>query len=227
MSQGIEAQRSWTQRLEQGCRELGLKPSGEQIRCFQIYMRQLRIWNPSAGLISSGDEPRTLSRHFLDSLGLFRILDLLAGARVLDVGSGGGFPGLPLKMMRPEILLTILEPREKRFYFLKDLVRTIGLQGVCLRRQRAETASRNVDMRGAFDLVLARALASMDRLVSMCFPFVRRGGLFVAYKGQRIGREMVAAGGPIERAGGELVGMIGVTIPGSSTARNLVIVQRP
>lgn len=167
-----------------------------------------------------------MTRHFLDSLGLLTLLDLRDGARVLDVGSGGGFPGLPLKICRPGIFLTLLEQKEKRFFFLKSLVKTLGLERVYLCHRRAQEAHQDLSLRERFDLVLARAVAGMEKLICLCFPFVREGGLFVAYKGRRVKAEMAQAFKQIEEVSGELLGMVRIKIPGGSAQRYLVMIQK-
>jgi len=143
------------------------------------------------------------------------------------VGSGGGFPGLPLKICRPKIFLTLLEPKEKRFFFLKNLVTALGLEKISLYCRRAEEACRDSALREGFDLVLARAVASMEQLVSICFPFVRKGGIFVAYKGRLVEEEVAQAFEQIKQAGGELLGVVRVDVPGISERRHLVLTHKP
>jgi len=155
------------------------------------------------------------------------VLGLRDGARVLDVGSGGGFPGLPLKICRPGIALTLLEPKEKRFYFLKNLVTALELNNVFLCCQTAQDAGRDSSLREGFDLVLARAVAGLKKLALLCFPFVRRGGVFVAYKGKRVEEEVDKATAQIEKIGGELLGVAPVVVPGISARRYLVLMQKP
>lgn len=209
-----------------GCLQLGVRLSEDQVRSFRIYKDHIQFWNPRTGLISPRDEDRVQSRHFLDSLSLLTVLDLRDGARVLDVGSGAGFPGLPLKICRPGILLTLLEPKEKRYIFLKSLVRALGLERVALFCRQAQEARRDLALRERFDLVLSRGVASMEKLINLCFPFVRKGGAFVAYKGRRVEEEVARAAVQIEGAGGELQGVFQVNVPGIPQRRYLVLVQK-
>jgi len=209
-----------------GCLRLGLRLSHSQIRSFRVYGDLLRIWNPSTGLVSPRDEHRVVSRHFLDSLSVLKVFDVLKGARILDVGSGGGFPGLPLKICRPEVSLTLLEQKEKRFFFLKTLIKTLGLKEVTLFCRRAEEAHREPDMHEGFDIVLARAVARMEKLVQICLPFVRTGGIFVAYKSRRAEEELTRASRQIKGASGELLSVVPVEVPGSKGLRSLVLIQK-
>ena len=214
---------SWERKLAQSCRLLGIKLNEKQVRSFRVYRDHLLDWNPRAKLISSKDEIRILNRHFVDSLSLLKVMDVLPGMKVLDVGSGGGFPGLPLKICRPKICVTLLEPKEKRYYFLKSLVRRLGLKGVNLCRRQAQEARRDQDLEERFDLVLARAVSATSRTMNLCFPFVRPGGLFVSYRGQCIGGQADQIAEQAKRAGAEMVGMVRVKIPEEGHARYLLI----
>jgi 16S rRNA (guanine527-N7)-methyltransferase len=209
-----------------GCHQLGIQLTKEQVSSFRIYRHHLKFWNPSTGLISPQDEQKVDSRHFLDSLSLLNVLDLRQGTRVLDVGSGGGFPGLPLKVCRPGIFLTLLEPKEKRFYFLKNMVTALGLERVSLYCQTAQEARRDPSLSGRFDLVLARAVAAMNKLIVLCFPFVRAGGVFVAYKGRKVKEELSRASAQIEQASGELQDVVRVYVPGVPAPRYLVLMKK-
>jgi len=217
----------WGRELIRGCQQLGIRLDEEQVLCFQRYRQQLLFWNRRARLISSRDEEKMLSRHFLDSLSLFQVLDLREGTRILDVGSGGGFPGFPLKICRPEVFLTVLEPKERRYFFLKNLTTTLGLDKITILCQRAQEVRQNPLWRKAFDLVLARAVAEMKELVSICVPFVREGGIFVSYKGRRVEEEMAQARSRVEDLGGQILGLVPVQVPGITARRYLVLIQRP
>lgn len=218
-------QSAWKHELAEGCRELGLDLTKGQVEVFGTYRRMIRQWNRLADLVSEGDLSRLTERHFLDSLSLLHILFPLRGARVLDVGSGGGFPGLPIKICCPGIDLTLLEPREKPWFFLRDVVATLPLKAVTLIRERAQSLHRTHRGADRFDLILARAVAPMERLIRICFPLVRPGGLLVAYKGRRAHEEMAAAGGIIQEIGGQSV-EVSTRTPGLDAERILVLIQR-
>lgn len=222
----IREQAGWKRELTEGCRLLGLQLSAGQIQAFETYRRMIRQWNQPADLISPGDLSRLVSRHFLDSLSLLGIVVPLTGARVLDVGSGGGFPGLPVKICCPGIDLTLLEPREKPWFFLRDAVSALSLGSVILLRERAERLHQGRGESGRFDLVLARALAPLEKLVRICLPLVRRGGLLVAYKSRRAPEEMDEARETIQSFGVEAVS-VPVKVPGLAARRFLILVQRP
>jgi len=218
-------QAGWERALIEGCRELGFDLTEGQVRAFAAYGRMIRQWNRPAGLVSDRDLDRLVSRHFLDSLSLARILVPLPGTRVLDVGSGAGFPGIPLKICCPGIDLTLLEPREKPWFFLRQAVTDLSLMTVSVLRKRAESLPGRGDARARFHLVLARALAPLDRLIKVCSPLVCPGGILVAYKGSRWMQELAEAGESIRETGGRVAGRP-VEVPGISAGRCLVLWQR-
>jgi 16S rRNA (guanine527-N7)-methyltransferase len=215
----------WKRELMEGCHELGLDVTDGQIGSFETYRRMIRRWNRLADLVSPGDLTRLVSRHFLDALSLLHLVMPLQGARVLDVGSGGGFPGLPVKICCPGIDLTLLEPREKPLFFLRDVVTALSLQSVTLIRERAQELHRDRRPADGFDLVLARALAPLERLVRICFHLVRPGGLLVAYKGSRAPEEMLRARKTIQDVDGQGVA-VQVKVPGLAAGRFLIFLQR-
>jgi len=142
------------------------------------------------------------------------------------VGSGGGFPGLPVKICRPWIRIVLLEPREKRFYFLKSLIQSLGLEEVTVLRERAQEVRSNPDMEEKFDLVLARALAPQSRSVDMCLPFVRPGGLMVLYRGKWHQGEAVLISNEVAKVGGEVLAMIRVSNQEQDPARYLLLTRK-
>jgi 16S rRNA (guanine527-N7)-methyltransferase len=215
----------WKRELVEGCHELGLDLTDGQIGSFETYRRMIRQWNRLADLVSPGDLNRLVSRHFLDALSLLRVVMPLPRARVLDVGSGGGFPGLPVKICCPGIDLTLLEPREKPLFFLRDVVTALSLEEVLLVRERAQDLHRDRRPAEGYDVVLARALAPLERLVRICFPLVRPDGLLVAYKGSRAPEEMLRAREAIQGVDGQSVA-VPVRVPGLSDGRFLIFLQR-
>jgi 16S rRNA (guanine527-N7)-methyltransferase len=226
MLQGPEEAVNWEQRLARGCRLLNISLDEKQIRFFRIYRDLLLEWNPRASLISSADEGRILTRHFLDSLSLLKVLDILPGTQVLDVGSGGGFPGLPVKICRPRIRITLLEPKEKRYYFLRSLVQALELEDVILLRERAKEACSDPGLAGSFDLVLARAVAAPNRSTELCFPLVRPGGLFVYYRGRWLEGEEDRTCQGVSGSNGEVLGMVRVDIQRPGPDRYLLVAQK-
>ena len=174
---------------------------------FQAYLEILLRENAKHNLTAITDPEEIRQKHFADSLALLEgaPCPVPPGAFLLDVGSGGGFPGVPLKIARPDISLTLLEATRKKADFLKLLLEELGLEGEVV-NARAEDAARDPAYRGRFDVVTARAVAALPVLCELCLPFVKPGGAFIALKGQseKAQEELHAARAAIKTLGGEV-----------------------
>ena len=177
-------------KLVEGAEELGLPLSDEAKGKFELYLERLLEWNKRVNLVSKADEGRIAERHFLESLALLRLVEFPYEARVLDLGSGAGFPGLPIKILRPDIRMTLLDSKRKRILFLREVVEVLGLEGVAVVCARAEEINRQQGYEGEFEIVLARAVAKLERLVGWGLPFLKEGGRLVAVKGGDLDREI-------------------------------------
>jgi 16S rRNA (guanine527-N7)-methyltransferase len=213
--------------LKAGAMEWGLKLTPPQVDAFGVYYQQLLIWNERISLTSITDYEEVQVKHFLDSLSCLQVLDTIApDARCIDIGAGAGLPGLPLKIVRPRLRLTLLESVGKKARFLAHVVEAMGLQETDVVQGRAEELGRDPEYREAFDVALARAVAQMSVLVEYALPLVRVGGVFVAQKGDDIEVEVEAAGAAMEILGGRLREIRAVDLPGAESARHLVVVQK-
>lgn len=200
---------------------------------FERYAALLREWNERVNLTAILDDEGIAVRHFADSLSLApRLREALAarpsGAptlRLVDVGSGAGFPGLPLAIAFPELRVTLVDSLAKRVAFLDAAIAALGLPNADARHARAEDAAREPALRGAFDVAAARAVASLPVLCEYCLPFLRQGGLFVAMKGRAD-----EAAEPMDRAlallGGEAGPVDRFVLPGTDMQRTLVLVRK-
>ena len=168
---------------------------------FEIYLKELIEWNKKFNLTSITDPGAIRLKHFTDSLLLLQVLEL-TGQSVVDVGTGAGFPGVPLKLTCPEIKLTLIEATRKKVEFLNHLIKTLGLTEATAVWGRAEDYA--AAHRESFDLALARAVAELNVLAEYCLPLVRVGGVFVAYKQVEVEAEALAAGAALKRLGGRL-----------------------
>jgi 16S rRNA (guanine527-N7)-methyltransferase len=213
--------------LQTGAQEWGLTLTPSQVEAFRLYYEQLLIWNERINLTSITAYEEVQVKHFLDSLSCLQVVDTAAPeARCIDIGAGAGFPGLPLKIVRPSLRLTLLESVGKKARFLGHVVEALGLRETDVVQGRAEELGRDPGYREVFDVALARAVAPMAVLVEYALPLVRVGGIFVAQKGADIQDEIESAGPAIELLGGELREIRPVWLPGSETARHLVVVQK-
>ena len=167
--------------LTSGANELGIDLSSEQTRLFIIYLHILQFWNTKINLTSIRDEKGIVIRHFLDSLTIFKFVK--GGSRILDVGSGAGFPGIPLKIVNPSIEITLLESSQKKVYFLKDVIRRLRLEGISAVCARAESEDNGVQ-RNYYDFVISRAVGSVDKLVELCKPYLVDDGEIILMRGK-------------------------------------------
>ncbi|MCY4529002.1 MAG: 16S rRNA (guanine(527)-N(7))-methyltransferase RsmG [Chloroflexi bacterium] len=191
--------------LIEGSSRLDIELDGEQVERFRTYYDELIAWNRNVNLtaVTSWDEVQ--ERHFLDSLGVASALPdpvLDGSARVLDVGSGAGFPGLPLKIAYPRADLTLLEATAKKTAFLYHVVDKLGLQGVEVVTGRAEGEAHRSEMREQFGAVVSRAVARLDVLAELCLPFCSVGGRMIAQKGPKVEEELGQARRAIDTLGG-------------------------
>jgi 16S rRNA (guanine527-N7)-methyltransferase len=169
--------------LQQGAQRLGIVLTKEHLETFATYHQLLLDWNQRMNLISRADESRIITHHFLDSLTPVPHLDWPEGIQLLDLGSGAGFPGVPIKIVRPEVSLTVLDSRRKRILFLKKLVPLLSLQSASIICERAEKLHGHEQYMNRFSLVTARSVAPLSKLVPLVLPFLRTGGKLIVYKG--------------------------------------------
>lgn len=172
-------------------------------KLFDIYLKELVEWNKKFNLTAITDPAEVKKRHFDESLALLKAVHLPKNQAIVDIGPGAGFPGIPIKIARPDLKLTLIEATRKKVTFLNHIVKTLGLKDVEVIWGRAEDVAKN--KKGQFDLAVARAVAELKVLAGYCLPFVKVGGLFVAYKGAKAQSELQAAKQTLEKLGGELV----------------------
>jgi 16S rRNA (guanine527-N7)-methyltransferase len=215
--------------LIKGARELNITLTGHQLAAFETCYRELVAWNQHFNLTAITDWEGVLVRHFLDSLSCLKALpraELAAGARIIDVGTGAGFPGLPLKIVCPGMRLTLLEATGKKVAFLEHLVRVLGLKGVEAIHGRAEELGHNPAHRERYDWALARAVAEMPTLTEYLLPLVRVGGAVLAQKGEGAAAEVHGADAAIATLGGRVRQLVPVELRGLAETRYLVVVDK-
>lgn len=208
--------------LEQGCQELGLDLTPQQFADLCRYYQELVKWGKKMNLVAKASMEETLATHFLDSLTLLPNLPENE-FRMLDVGSGAGFPGLVLKVVCPRMELCIVEPRGKRVAFLRHIIRTLGLERVIVLGERLEPEPDMVQRLGQFDLVTSRAFADMTGFLSLATPYCRSGGQLVCMKGPKVDEELLAWQHHESSGVLSLVEIRSVTLPGKDQFRFLVI----
>ena len=205
---------------------LGFTLSAEQLAAFETYRRELEAWNTRANLTAIRDPEEVRRKHFLDSLSCLLVMEGTPMGRVVDVGSGAGFPGLPLKIVQPDIHLTLIESVTKKTAFLEHIVQVLDLGGVEVLTLRAEEAGRMPEHRESYDCALARAVAPMAALAEYLLPLVKVGGRMLAQKGESGPRELEEAREAIRVLGGKPGEVFPVNIPGVEERRYLVVVEK-
>ncbi|MFC2046108.1 16S rRNA (guanine(527)-N(7))-methyltransferase RsmG [Chloroflexota bacterium] len=219
------------QYLVDGIKGLGIRLTPAQQAAFQIYYDELVAWNQRTNLTAITEYEQVQIRHFLDSLSCLlasepRNILNRPGTRAIDVGTGAGFPGIPLKLACSPANLTLLEATAKKVAFLEHLVDRLGLQAVTAIHARAEVLAHAPDHRQQYDLTLARAVADLSILVEYTLPFCKIGGWVVAHKGEAGAAEAWAAEPAIKRLGGELRRVLPVELPGLPEDRSLVVIEK-
>ncbi len=214
---------------------LHLDLSPAQLAAFQTYADELRAWNEKFNLTTIKDLEGIQVKHFLDSLSVLKALrpagseasgDAAPRLRLIDVGSGAGFPGLPLKIVCPQLQVTLLEATGKKVKFCEHMADKLKLSGVKVVKARAEEAGQDPAHREQYDWAVARAVAAMPTLAEYLLPLVKRGGRALALKGEDAPAETHAAAGAIKRLGGELELLIRVELPGIVETRHLVVLKK-
>ncbi len=217
------------ERLTRGARKLDITLNEGHLALFRTYHEELVAWNQRFNLTAITDYEGVQVRHFLDSLSCLLALprpDLQAGARVIDVGAGAGFPGVPLKIICPGLSLTLLEATKKKVDFLDHLVRRLGLRGVKVIHGRAEELGQHVGHREQYDWALARAVAEMPTLAEYLLPLTRVSGGMLAQKGENGPAEVHAAEEAIHILGGRVKKLLPVDLHGLAETRYLVLVDK-
>lgn len=205
---------------------IGVKVYPSQADQFQTYLDMLLERNEVMNLTAITDPHEAVIKHFVDSLTFLKAVDMKKGAKVIDVGTGAGFPGVPLKIMRPDIQLTLLDSLNKRLKFLEEVCVAIGIEATCIHK-RAEEAGRDVKLRESFDIATARAVANMNTLAEYCIPLIKMKGLFVAMKGPGLEEEMKLAKRAISTLGCKIVKNVPVTLPDEERSeRNIAVMQK-
>lgn len=202
----------------------GVKVTPAQAESFQTYLELLLAWNEKINLTAITDPLEVVEKHFVDSLTLLSHCKIKQGARVIDVGTGAGFPGIPLKIMRPDLQLTLLDSLNKRLNFLGEVCSALGIEAKRIHK-RAEEAGLDHKMRESYDVVTARAVAPFNVLCEYCLPLVKMKGYFLAMKGPGAKEELGQAGNALEILGGTDVKVISLSLP-EAGERNIVEVQK-
>jgi 16S rRNA (guanine527-N7)-methyltransferase len=214
----------WESTLADTAASWGIALSDAQLAQFRLYADELRRWNERVNLTAISDPAQIAVRHFLDSLRC-ALLWGEAPQSLIDIGTGAGFPGLPLKLLRPSLALTLVESVAKKAAFLEHVVAQLGLNDVTVVVGRAEALGRDPLHRERYDVATARAVAELRVLAEYCLPLCRVGGRFLAPKSERLSEELAQAERAIGLLGGALLEVAPVALPGVEP-RTIAVVEK-
>jgi 16S rRNA (guanine527-N7)-methyltransferase len=214
------------QQFKQRLAEHGIVINDSQLEQFETYYRVLVEWNEKMNLTGITERDAVYTKHFYDSLSLAFYVPLKDVESLADIGSGAGFPGIPLKICFPHIRLTIVDSLNKRIQFLAHVVEQLGLENVELIHSRAEELGRKTGYRDSYDLVTARAVARLAVLNEFCLPFVREGGHFAAMKGSDPTEEIKEAFYSLKELKGKIKHVQAFHLPVEDAARHMIIIEK-
>lgn len=209
-------------------KEFHIEISEEKKDQFLDYYKLLTEWNSFMNLTAITEFEEVMKKHFVDSVSLIKAFPDLAEKRytLIDVGTGAGFPGIPLKIVFPHHKIVLLDSLNKRVSFLKEVIDKLGLSEIEAFHGRAEDYARKKEFRENFDICLSRAVANLSTLSEYCLPFVKKGGYFVSYKSEKISEEFEIAKNAIKVLGGAYEKQVEFYLPGSDIYRNLFMIRK-
>ena len=209
--------------------ELGISIDERILSSLDLYYKNLIEWNAVMNLTAITEEKDVYEKHFLDSLTITKIVSretLDQGCTLLDMGTGAGFPGLPIAIVFPNVKVILMDSLNKRIKFLEDTVQKLGLTNVTCIHARAEELAKNKNYREKQDICWSRAVANLATLSEYCLPFVKKGGYFVSYKTEQVQSEIEQSRKAIKVLGGDHVETVFFTLPGTDYQRSLVKIEK-
>lgn len=205
---------------------LNISLNKNQIEQFYRYYELLIEWNKVMNLTTITDYNEVNEKHFIDSLSIVKILDFLDIKTVIDVGTGAGFPGIPLKIVFPHLKIVLLDSLQKRVNFLDTVINEIGLNSIITLHGRAEDFARKSEYREQFDLCISRAVANLSVLSEYCIPYVKKGGIFIAYKSGNMQEELKQSEIAVKVLGGSIENVEKFNLPQSEIERSLILIRK-
>ncbi len=210
--------------LQNGFDKMGIPWDDEKISRLEKYAELLKEWNEKMNLTAITDTKGIAVKHFLDSASALTTGKI--NGKVIDVGTGAGFPGVVLKIMKPEIELTLLDSLNKRLVFLKEVLDTLGISDVELVHSRAEDGAHKKEYREKYDVAVSRAVAALPLLSELCLGYVKKGGSLVALKGPSVTEEALAAKRAIYILGGEIEKILDAQVPDTEMEHKIIILKK-
>lgn len=220
---------SYEEKFVDQLQAMGIELSEKQLSLFKVYFENLLEWNQVMNLTAITEADKVYEKHFLDSLSIVEAVPfekLKKGFSLIDVGTGAGFPGLPVAIVFPNIQVVLMDSLNKRIKFLDDTISKIGLGNVRTVHARAEELARNKAYREKYDMCCSRAVANISTLSEYCLPFVKPGGVFLSYKTDSIQEELKDGRNAIEILGGGNTEIVRFILPGTDYHRALLVIEK-
>jgi len=212
--------------LNEASNNEGLKFNASKYDQFMKYKDLIKEWNEKVNLTAIKEDEEIVKKHFIDSMKVFKFDQLKSAKNVIDIGTGGGFPGIPMKIIKPEVNIVLLDSLNKRIKFLNEVIKSLNLKNIKAIHGRAEDFAQEVQYREKFDIAVSRAVANLTVLSEYCIPYVKLGGYFVAMKGPAVEEEIKLSKNAIRMLGGRIEHIEKVQIEGSDLNHNLVIISK-
>ena len=206
--------------------QYGISVSDDQISQLDTYYEMMVETNKSLNLTAITEFDEVIVKHYIDSVTIVRDIDMSGKKSLIDVGTGAGFPGMVLKIIFPELTITLFDSLQKRLNFLEEVISTLGLKDISTYHGRAEEAGHIQTMREQYDICVSRAVANLPVLCELCLPFVKTGGTFVAYKSDKGSSEVEASAHALSVLNSSVVKEDEFTLPDSDMVRDLVIISK-
>ncbi|MBC8060983.1 MAG: 16S rRNA (guanine(527)-N(7))-methyltransferase RsmG [Clostridiaceae bacterium] len=224
------------QLMKASCEDVNLTLDETKFNGFVTYMKLLQDWNEKINLTSIIEDEQIIKKHFIDCIKIFKLKEITNSLvpsgdkakrkRIIDIGTGAGFPGIPMKIMVPELNIVLLDSLNKRINFLNEVINTLNLQDISAIHGRAEDFARDNFYRNNFDFAVSRAVANLAVLSELSLPYVKVGGYFIAMKGPSVEEEIINSKNALDRLGGKIEEIIKVDIEDTDLKHNIVVIKK-